>query len=358
MALLSVFVGKLFIRIRSSDKLKILAYRSKSYHFYEHSILSGLKRDFLYGIAAVFLVIAAISIYSMGTVSPLEAGFSLTFLVVGLLGALIAEVFKFGFTGKHLTPGEIFKNVLITGLLAASSSRLGVLQAPSTWIALLTLNRIIAVLALLVYHLFNARSLSLSGKHMRTITGAAIIGIPYLFNWLFLLQNSALLQSFINTMTGGLLVAWPIILQTIGRLIIVFGFNEGVTNIISLVSKGKVLKETKAHIFIFFVSLGVVVAPLIADFGSGAAVASMPGILGTLVIIITTMLSFAGLWGEVYLLTGMALDAGHRTEPSWETISNHVIIGMKKGLAYSGILMSFLYALQFLLDARILHHIR
>ena len=64
-----------------------------------------------------------------------------------------------------------------------------------------------------------------------------------------------------------------------------------------------------------------------------------------LVSIVTTMLSFAGLWGEIYLLTGILLDSGKHIAPSGDTIFKNVSTGMKKGLAYSGILMTLLYAM-------------
>ncbi|MCX5656902.1 MAG: hypothetical protein NTZ48_01500 [Candidatus Omnitrophica bacterium] len=55
------------------------------------------------------------------------------FLVVGLIGALIAELFKFILIRLHLSPVQIFGNVLATGLLVSSSSGMGVMEVPSTW---------------------------------------------------------------------------------------------------------------------------------------------------------------------------------------------------------------------------------
>ena len=315
------------------------------------TITSRLKRDLLYGVVIVLVGIGALSIYAMGNVSPLITGFSLNFLVMALLGAVIAQTLKFGITGRHLTRLEVFQNVMLVGLLAASSSRLGILQVPSAWAQVLTMNKVVAMLAFLLYQIFNARSLALSGKHMRVVAGTLIVGVPYLFNWLLLLQNVTILQLLANIASANLLAAWPVVVTVVGRLLIVFGFNEAVAGGIGMATKGKVLKDLKAHVFIFFVSLGVVVSPLIADLGSTPAVGSLPEAIRGIIAILTTMFSFAGLWGEVYLITGMALDAGKRTEPSWETISGHVIPGMKKGMAYSGILMTILYALYMLINA-------
>jgi len=335
-AAIVAFLRKLFVRRRNSSK---------------PPVLQAIKQDFFYGIMAVSIAAGAFSIYSMGTLGPLEACFGFSFLAVGLMGALVAELLKFRFTGKHLTPVEVFKNILLAGLLAGSSSCLGILQAPSSWTQVLMLNKLIATLAFLIYHISNARTLASSGKHLRTITGTLIVGIPYLFGWLLVLENANLLQGLASVMTAGFLAAWPQVLEIMGRLLIVFVFNEAVTNGLGMATKGKVLGSLKAHAFILFVSLGVVVAPLIADMGSSAACASLPAVVRAVACILATMFSFAGLWGEVYLITGMALDSGKHTAPSWESISKHVKTGMKKGMAYSGILMTILYVLSGFLNA-------
>ncbi|MFC1576295.1 GH36-type glycosyl hydrolase domain-containing protein [Candidatus Omnitrophota bacterium] len=314
--------------------------------------LGRLKRDLFYGVMAVLIAGVALSIYSIGTVSTLEAGFNFSFVIIALMGAVIAEVFKYKFTGKHLTPAETLQNILVTGLLAAGSSMLGALQGPSDWAQLLMLNKIIATVAFLVYHIYNISSLTSSGKHVNVLTGALVIGVPYAFNWLLILQNAALLQTLGKIVTFGMLKDSPAILEVLGRILVVFVFNEAFISAISFVTSGKLLKSIKAHIFVLFVSLGVVIAPLVADMGSTGAISALPVALKIAVYMITSMLAFAGLWGEVYLITGMALDSGHRRAPSWDSISSHVKMGMRKGMAYSGIFMGILFALQLLLYAQ------
>ncbi len=345
LALVAAFLGRLFVNKRSANPPVA------------SSIFSRLKRDLLYGIVAVFILGAAISIYSMGTVSPITAGFSFNFLAIALIGAGIAQILKYGLTGKNLTPYELFQNLIIAGFLAASSSTQELLQSPSSPVQLLLFSNSIAAIFFLIYHLLNARSIASSGKQLRPAGAALVVATPYLFNWLLLVGNPGILQAMGNIMTFGVWLYWSIITENVGRLIVVFGFNEAVTNGISLLTKGRTLKTLKAHIFIFFVSLGVVVAPLIADVGSTHAVATLPAIIKIIVCILTSMLSFAGLWGEVYLITGILLDGGHRKAPSWETISKSVNAGMKKGMAYSGILMAMLFALYMLVNAHLSHKI-
>ncbi|MFH1593880.1 MAG: hypothetical protein ABID09_04210 [Candidatus Omnitrophota bacterium] len=349
-SLVFAFLGGLFGREQIQDRSQRTESGIRAGASSDLTILSRLRGDLFYGGVTVLIAAMAFFIYSLGTTNPLDAGFSFGFLVVGLIGALIAELLKFKIIGKHLTATEVFQNILLTGLLAASTSAMAIMQPPSAWTQVLMLHKAIATIAFLVYHISNARSLASSGKHMRGIPGTLIVGTPYILGWILILQNATLLHGLADVITAGLLSAWPAILDSLGRLLVVFGFNEAVTNGISLATNGKTLKAPRAHIFILFVSLGVVVAPLIANLGSSAAVGSLPMAVRAIVSILTTMLSFAGLWGEVYLITGIALDAGKRLAPSEESIFNHVTTGMKKGMAYSGILVAILYVLNMLLS--------
>lgn len=336
-ALIAAFIGRFFKRKGAAEK-RITSDRN-------------LAKDLLYGVVAALILAIGLIIYSIGKQSFLNTGINFGFLAVALAGAIIAELLKFGITGKHLKPVEFFQNILLTGLLAASSSRQEILQAPSSWIQLFMVNNLVAAIAFFIYQIFNARSLASSGKHLRPITGAFIVGTPYLFNWLLLVESVTFLQKLTNVITVGTLAAWPALLLIIGRVIVVFGFNEAVVNGIGLLVKDRALKTLNAHLYILLVSLGVVVAPLIADMGSTPVVASLPEALRAIAAILTVMLSYGGLWGEVYLITGILLDGGHFTEPSSETISKHVKAGMRKGMAYSGIVMGILYAMIMLLNA-------
>lgn len=314
----------------------------------EVTLFSRLRQDFFYGLIVVMIIGSALWIYSLGTFEIFNMGMIINILAVALLGGGIAELLKFKFTGKHLTPDQILQNVLLSGILAASSSKLQILQAPSAFGQLAMLCKMTAAVTFVLYHIFNAASLSSSGKHLRAINGVLIVGTPYLFGCLLLLENVTLLQTLAFMVSGGILAAWPTILEDFGRLLIVFGFNEILTNGIGLLTKGRLLKTTKAHLIIFLISLGVVVAPSIANLASIAAIAGLPAFLRAIVSVLLTMLSFAGLWGEVYLLTGVLLDSGKRVAPSEESLWSHSTIGMRKGFAFSGILMSLLYIFSFM----------
>src|SRR3989338_6410519 len=205
----------------------------------------GMSRNLLYGVVAAGLLGLALSVYVMGTVSPLEVNFGLGVLAVGVVGALVAGLLKLGLTGTRLTPGEAFQHTLLTGLLAIASSRQELLQVPAGWAQVLMFNNVAAALTLLIYHLTNAHAVASSGKSVRSITGALIVGTPFLFNWLLLLQNAALLQSLSGVATVGSLAAQPVLLEILGRFLVVFGLNEALINGVSLVMQGRRSEERR-----------------------------------------------------------------------------------------------------------------
>ncbi len=309
----------------------------------QNSVSGRIARDFFYGCMIVAITAVTLWIYALGMRDSANEGFC--FLGVGLAGLLIAEGLKLKLTGKHLTGGEAFQNVVIVSILAMSSSCLELLQMPTKWEHLLMVNKLTAAVAFVVYQIFNVNTLASQGKHFGGVPAAMVVGTPYLIGWLLLLENVTMLQTLTYTVTGGLLAAWPVLLEDVGRFLVVFIFNELLANGMSGVVKGRFVKEPKAHGFIFLVSLFVVIAPSIANLGSAAVVGTWPLWGRALVSIVTTMLSFAGLWGEIYLLTGILLDSGKHIAPSGDTIFKNVSTGMKKGLAYSGILMTLLYAM-------------
>lgn len=309
------------------------------------SFFSKISKDLFYGVVVALIGGTALWIYSLSTLGSLNAAFIIQILAIGFLGVVIAALLKIKFTSKWLKASEVLQNFLLTGFLAAASTKMELLQAPTAWGQLGMISSFTAAIAFLLYHVFNANSLGASGKHLKPAAGAMIVGTPFLFGWLLLLENVTMLQNLTYSLTGGLLAAWPAGLEFFGRLFVVFVFNEVLVNGLGLVTKGQLLKTSKAHLFILVVSAGVVLAPYIANFASIPLIAGLPVVFRGVASVLLTMLSFAGLWGEIYLLTGTLLDSSKRMAASAESIWKHVTVGMKKGMAYSGILMALLYLL-------------
>lgn len=309
-----------------------------------------VRQDFLYGCSAILILWGAFYVYFAGTANAIQSSRDFKVLSIGLIGLILADLLKWTITGKRLNASEAFQNVFLAGLVGVSSSAMAVFKVPTSWTELVMLNKVMAALAFLVYQVWNIRSLACRGKHVKPLTGGMIIGAPYVLNILMMCGDPAPVMALINAVTGGVMPAGSLVLLTLSRMLIVLVFNEIVTNAISLATRGAPVKTAQAHLTMILVSAGVIAAPLFADLGSTAQVGTLPSTVRALAVMLATMLAFGGLWGEVYLITGMFLDFGKRLAPSGESIASHVNTGVKKGFAYSAILVGLLYFIHILIS--------
>jgi len=305
--------------------------------------LQQLLGDVVRSTGVVLIALLVIETVILGSRGLLETGW--TALGLAVAGAAVAEWWKIGLTGKHLTSTEAFQDVLTTGLLATSASSLAILQVPRSWSELFLLSQTVAAATLLVYHATNAYRLASSGRHLGAAAAALIVATPYVVGGLVLLESGGLMQALGAGFTLGLLEAQPAMLEFMGRVFVLFCFNQAVALGLGLTTAGSLLKSPRAHASMLAVAIAAVAAFPIAAFGSGAAVAAWPMAQRLFAVVLTTVLSQAGLWAEAYLVTGMLLDAIHGQAPSGDTVFKHPVTGMKKGMVYSGVFMGSLYTL-------------
>jgi cyclic beta-1,2-glucan synthetase len=303
----------------------------------------SLLRDLVQGLGVVLIVLLALVINELGSMGPLEVGW--TAIALACAGAAVAEFWKYGLTGRHLTGPEVFQDTLVTGLLATSSSSLAILQAPAAWSELFLLSQTVAAAAALFYHLAGAYRLATTGKHLNAASAVLIVGTPYVIGGLTLLESGNLLRSAGNFITAALVADRPEISELAGRVFVLFSFNEAVALGLGLATRGVLTRSFRAHTSMLAVAVAAVVAPWVAAMGSGATVAAAPAIPRFAAILLTTMISQAGLWAEAYLVTGLIMDAIHGQAPSGGSASGHPVTGMKKAMVYSGVFMGGLHTL-------------
>jgi len=306
--------------------------------------LGRLPRDLLYGIATVLVAAMVLVLFSIGERSPLETG--LMVLGIATAGAVAAELLKVRLTGKHLTPAEVFQDMVATGLLAASASSMAILEAPTTWTDLLLLSSAAAAATALVYHLAGAYQLASSRRHLSPIGGLVIVGTPYVFGVLVLLESAELLSALGSWLTAGAVATGPVMLETLGRVFVVFAFNVAVASGLALATRRRLLKSVRAYLILLAVAAMVVAAPWVAHAGSGETVAAWPVLPAALAALLATVFSQAGLWAEGYLITGMLLDALHGHAPSRRSALRHPLVGMRKGVIFSGLFMGILLSIE------------
>jgi cyclic beta-1,2-glucan synthetase len=285
-------------------------------------------RDFICASSVIFIIGAAMYIYFLGERGG-EIGGA---IVAALAGAAIAEWSKFGLSGRHLTVSEFLQDVFVSGFIAVSSCPAVLLKPPAAWSDLLFMNSTVAAIVLAIYHASNLYHLAALRQHLSKTFGIAIIAPPYLIGWLLLLESPSLLQS-----------TWLPATESLGRVLVVFLFNEAVVNGLGMAMRRVYRISMKAHLLLLGVAITAVAGPWIAQIGSSGPISGWPLAARGVVAVLTTLLSQAGLWAEVYLITGIFLEALYGKTPSRSSLFAASFQGVKKGMIYSGIFMGILH---------------
>jgi cyclic beta-1,2-glucan synthetase len=212
------------------------------------------------------------------------------------------------------------RDAAITFIFAISAGGLVIWQAPQPGLGLLKLSLAGGVASVAVYHLASCwRPLSHSNAMLLLLA-------PYTFGLLLLLQN----------------------LDDGGRILAICAFNVLVANGLSLLASRRLLRCKKTYRALLIVGISTILGPHIADAGSQAM--EIPTIVHIPIIILCTVLSQLPLWAEVYLITGLLVDAMRGAAPTANSAQAHPMLGLRKGAVYSGVLITLLLGLRFLID--------
>jgi cyclic beta-1,2-glucan synthetase len=309
----------------------------------------SLLHDLSFGCALVLIVGGALAVYAPGNLTSPQAGWR--FLGPALAGMIAAGILKFILTGRALTPGEAVRDFLFTGLLAASARHVLLWQAPQNVSGLIQLSPVGAAVFYLLYHVANTYCLANSRKHLDAIAGAAITVIPFALGLPLALPSDQLAGSLGNTVTAGLLSGSPALCAGIGRGLLLFLFNVILTQAFALTASRRPLASVNAHLCLLLAAAASIVAPGVADLGSGNFAAGLPGALKPVAAVLATLLSQGALWAEVFLVTGMIMDGMRGRAPTRATMKAHAVSGMKKGMVFSGVLMTLLQLLHIVAGA-------
>ena len=320
--------------------------------------LSGrwsLIHDLGFGCAFVLIVGGALVVYASGSLTSPPAGWR--FLGPALAGMIAAGILKLILTGRVLTPGEAVRDFLFPGLLATSARHLLLWQAPQNFSGLIQLSPISATVFYLLYHAANTYRLVNSRKHLDTIAGAAITVIPFALGLPLALLSDQLAGSLGSTVTAGLLSGSPAWCMGIGRVLLLFLFNVLLTQTLALTASRRPLTSVNAHLCLLLAAVASIVAPGVADLGSGNFAAGLPGALKSVVAVLATVLSQGALWAEVFMVTGMIMDGMRGIAPTRATMKAHAVSGMKKGIVFSGVLMTLLQLLHVVAGAPVVQNL-
>ena len=304
---------------------------------------SGWRDDLARGLGLVATVALAVGVFDLGAWPVAAEGW--WYLLLGLGGGVVAGLWSYTLAGQHLSPGEWGRDLAISGLLAGAASPFAILQVPEGWGDALRLSQTAAAAAFLIYHLANARSLANSGRHLGTVAGGLIAATPFVFGGLVLLSADSfrLVGQLGDWVSFGLLRSeTSFAAEAIGRVVVLWGFNEAIAAGLGLATKGRVAGSVRLHLILLAASVVAVLAPWAADAGSSRAVAEWAGRWEPAVAVLAAAVSAAGLWTEVYLVTGLLLDAAAGFAPTGAAGQRHSLGGMGKGLVYAGVFMALL----------------
>ena len=300
-----------------------------------------MRRDLFFGIATVLVLCLSVVIFSAGSAgAPAQwAGCLIAMLLGGGVSLLAA-----GIAGRSPRLREVGVDAFVSACFAAAASTEPIWKAPVAWADLFHLSAFGAALFCTLYHAANVCSLAARRMHLGWLWGGVLLLLPFVFGCLLSLQPGALAERLGGLQgathgfhAGGLATAGA-------RVALLLLFNEFVVNALSLGMRRMLLPGWRARLCLLACSAGAVLAPVLADFGSSTSlVAGLPA-LRFPVVIAATALSQGLLWAEVFLLTGVMLDALRGAGPSWRTMARHGSRGLIYGSLFSGVFISLVLA--------------
>ncbi|MEI8120965.1 MAG: hypothetical protein WCI20_02855 [bacterium] len=251
-------------------------------------------------------------------------------LILAALGIGLGFIIRTGILGRTPSLTDMATDALVTGILAGTAGPIDVLTAPVQWRHLVTLAPVTAASVVLLYFGVNIGRAFARHRGWSPRSAATLVALPFLIGLLLTLNAPVLLADI-----GG---------PTLGRIVILSVFLAILAAILTLMLKQK-LPSIRLLLVTMVCATTSVLASWIADFGAGSLLTQWPAPLRAIAVIVAVMLSQAGLWGMVYLMTGMVLDAIRGTAPCWKAGFNNAWSGLQRGAIYGGVFISILLAM-------------
>ena len=283
--------------------------------------------DVFGGMAVVGTALLALAAYALASRGHSTWG---SCVLLAALGTALGIATRITITGRRPNPSDILTDACVTGGVLALAGPVHLLTAPSCWRDLLTLSPACAAALILLYHGVNVGRAFARHRGWSMTSAATLVLLPFLAGWLMLLDSPVLLARLGGPLAGRMLVL-ALFLAVLASLL-----NGLLTR-----------RPTPPRLLLLSVACGTapVLASLLADAGASATLARAPQFLQPLGVIACVMLAQAGLWGMVYLMTGMILDGIKGQAPTYPSAKSNLLNGLKRGAVYGGVFFSIVMAL-------------
>ncbi len=171
--------------------------------------------------------------------------------------------------------------------------------------------------------------------------GLFLLLVPFLFNLLLLLGSTPRVEE----------LGWRLSLKSdigyetwrvIGRFVVLLIVNEVILVGLGYVLDARWIRRPRFHLLLVGASLVAAITPQLADLGSGGLRLDSIGAARVAAIAVAAA-AFAALWGQVYLVTGVVLDAFHGRRPATRVAIAHWREGAAKGAIYAAVLMALVH---------------
>ena len=284
----------------------------------------GLVKDVARGLAAL-LVVAALLITQAPPLSAVGAP-GLWRLVAALAGGLAAALVSWAATPDRPRVAEQFRNTVLPGLLLLAASDTPIWALTAGWSDLLRLNATGAALLFVLYHVVHAFQSITARRGIPAAAAWTITLLPFATGLLLALPQHDLMR---QVTAGG--PVW------LGRAVTLTALNVLAALACGGLAGRPGIGGPRGFQALATVGVAVALAPRLADAGAGAWSIVLP--LQPLAALVGTALSQGALWAEVFLVTGLLLDALGGQAPTASALRQHARTGFRRAVIFGSVLM-------------------
>ena len=261
-------------------------------------------------------------------------------------GALGLALWRQAAAGQWRSTQILFDLAAFAIFAAQRNDGLAFWQLVGPWADAPRFNVAGASIAILTYILGALAALGAGHRALRVPEAASLLALPFLFNGLVVLGADWHMAEIGNFALPGNRLAFPGQVF-VGRALLLFGISEIGLGLLSVMTLNRLPTEAKLHGLILASAALGAATPLIANF----AQATTQPIVALIVGAGAAAIAQAGLWGLVYVATGLPLDTLAGRKPTLAAVYGNWRIGLIKGAIYGGLFMALILASSMILAA-------